>query len=174
MTTKTISGTYSAGYLLSTGFNAVTITASGSVGGFGLVTDAFAAVTNLGHLEASGGADGVNLVPVVAAQRIEDALQAGALALDQRVQAPQGQALGLQAPRPPGRVRLGRAQRVYALRGAPGEPAGNVTAVGAAGVHGSLPGEPAEHERRDRVGGSVAVLGDGGQGAGHPVIVLPA
>ena len=61
MTTKIISGTYSAGYHLSTTFNAVTITAAGSVGGTGLVTSAFASVVNFGRLEASGGANGVTL-----------------------------------------------------------------------------------------------------------------
>ena len=61
MTTKTISGTYSAGYLLNSKYSTVSITASGSVGGFGLVTSAFTSVTNSGHLEASGGNDGVIL-----------------------------------------------------------------------------------------------------------------
>ena len=57
MTTKTISGTYSAGYQLNTGYGAVSITASGSVGGFGLVTSANATVFNSGHLEAGVGHD---------------------------------------------------------------------------------------------------------------------
>jgi len=61
MTTKTISGTYSAGYHLSATFNQVSITASGSVGGFGLVTSAFASVVNAGHLEASLGYSGLTL-----------------------------------------------------------------------------------------------------------------
>jgi fibronectin-binding autotransporter adhesin len=61
VTTKIISGTYSAGYHLSTTFDAVTITAAGSVGGTGLVTSAFADVTNSGHLEATLGAGGVTL-----------------------------------------------------------------------------------------------------------------
>jgi len=61
MTTKTISGTYSSGYFLSTNFDAVSITASGSVGGVGLLTSAFTSVTNSGHLEASLGNDGVIL-----------------------------------------------------------------------------------------------------------------
>jgi len=41
--------------------DAVSITASGSVGGFGLITSAFTSVVNSGHLEASLGNDGVIL-----------------------------------------------------------------------------------------------------------------
>ena len=61
MTSKTLSGTYSAGYHLSASFDAVTITASGSVGGFGLLTSAPTYVLNDGHIEASLGNDGVTL-----------------------------------------------------------------------------------------------------------------
>jgi hypothetical protein len=57
MTTKTISGTYSAGYQLGAGYSAVSITASGSVGGFGLLASANATVFNFGHLEAGVGHD---------------------------------------------------------------------------------------------------------------------
>jgi len=61
MTTKTIAGTYSAGYLLNSSFSIVTITSSGSVGGFGLVTSALATVKNSGHLQATNGGNGVTL-----------------------------------------------------------------------------------------------------------------
>ena len=61
MTAKTISGTYSSGYLLSGSFNTVTITASGSVGGFGLVTSGQAFIQNYGHLEAQFGANGITM-----------------------------------------------------------------------------------------------------------------
>ncbi len=61
MTTKTISGTYSAGYLLNSSFSTVDITASGSVGGFGLVTSGQAMIQNYGHLEAQFGANGVTM-----------------------------------------------------------------------------------------------------------------
>jgi len=63
MTTKTISGTYSAGYLLSGNYSAVTVTSSGSVGGFGLLTtNANVQVNNSGHLEATNGGLGVSLL----------------------------------------------------------------------------------------------------------------
>ena len=61
MTTKTISGTYSSGYLLNGSFNAVDITASGSIGGFGLVTSGQANIQNYGHLVAQFGANGVTM-----------------------------------------------------------------------------------------------------------------
>ena len=63
MTTKTISGAYSAGYFLNSSFSAVTITSTGSVGGFGLVTTAAnVQVNDSGHLQASNGAAGVSLL----------------------------------------------------------------------------------------------------------------
>jgi hypothetical protein len=61
MTTKTITGTYSAGYLLNSSFGVVDITSTGSVGGFGLVTTARATVQNHGHLQSTLGANGVDL-----------------------------------------------------------------------------------------------------------------
>ncbi len=61
MTTKTISGTYSSGYLLNSGFSTVDITASGSVGGFGLVTSGLATVQNYGHIAAQSGANGATM-----------------------------------------------------------------------------------------------------------------
>ena len=48
MTTKTISGTYSGGYLLHSNYSTVSITSSGSIGGFGLITQA-ATVDNSGR-----------------------------------------------------------------------------------------------------------------------------
>ncbi len=60
MTTKTITGTYSAGYLLNGAVNTVSISSTGSVGGFGLVTNAFASVVNAGRLDAADGADGLS------------------------------------------------------------------------------------------------------------------
>ena len=61
MTTKTLTGTYTAGYLLNSKFDLVTITSRGSVGGFGLITNGFAAVSNDGHLLATNGANGLTL-----------------------------------------------------------------------------------------------------------------
>jgi hypothetical protein len=55
MTTKTISGTYSAGYILHSNYSTVSITSSGSVGGFGLIVQA-ATVDNSGHLGGTNGA----------------------------------------------------------------------------------------------------------------------
>ena len=61
MTTKTISGTYSAGYLLNGAFSTVDITASGSVGGFGLLTNGNSTIQNYGHLLATLGSNGVTM-----------------------------------------------------------------------------------------------------------------
>jgi fibronectin-binding autotransporter adhesin len=61
MTTKTISGTYSAGYVLNGAFSVVDITSAGSVGGFGLVISATATVQNNGHLQATSGANGLTV-----------------------------------------------------------------------------------------------------------------
>jgi hypothetical protein len=61
MTTKTISGTYSAGYVLNGAFSVVDITSAGSVGGIGLVTSATATVQNQSHLQATSGAKGLTV-----------------------------------------------------------------------------------------------------------------
>ena len=58
MTTKTISGTYSAGYILHSNYSTVSITSSGSIGGFGLIVQA-ATVDNSGRIHASNGGYGV-------------------------------------------------------------------------------------------------------------------
>lgn len=61
MTTKTISGTYSAGYKVSSGVNDIGVTSTGSIGGAGLVATAYLLLDNYGRLEASKGANGVTL-----------------------------------------------------------------------------------------------------------------
>jgi len=61
MSTKTISGIYSAGYALGAAYASVDITRTGSIGGTGLVTSALTQVVNYGHLNASGGANGLTL-----------------------------------------------------------------------------------------------------------------
>ncbi len=63
MTTKTITGTYNAGYFVNSADSAVVITQTGSVGGFGLVAGANTTqVSNYGHLQAASGASGVSLL----------------------------------------------------------------------------------------------------------------
>jgi hypothetical protein len=67
MTTKIITGTYSAGYLLHAGYNAVSITATGDIGGTGLFVDIKAKVVDAGTVVATtygsngNGDAGVNL-----------------------------------------------------------------------------------------------------------------
>ena len=62
MTTRTITGTYSAGYNLSSGFSEVDITASGRIGGFGLLSSNGALVVNYGRLQATfSGANGLSM-----------------------------------------------------------------------------------------------------------------
>ena len=59
MTTKTLSGTYSAGYLVSSKYSTVSITHAGRVGGFGLITQVATTVDNAGLIAASHGAAGL-------------------------------------------------------------------------------------------------------------------
>ena len=62
MKTKTISGTYSAGYSLSANFSGLTVAATGSIGGTGLLVANASTVTNFGAIEAGGsvGANGAS------------------------------------------------------------------------------------------------------------------
>jgi hypothetical protein len=53
MTTKTLTGTYSSGFLLQSGYSALTLTATGSVGGFGLLTNEATSVSIDGHIAAT-------------------------------------------------------------------------------------------------------------------------
>ena len=64
MPSKSISGTYAAGYTLTGAYSALTIGTAGSIGGFGIVGGATAgyAIVNLGRVAASAtGASGVKL-----------------------------------------------------------------------------------------------------------------
>jgi hypothetical protein len=61
MTTKIISGSYAFGYALSSSFSEVEVTASGSIGGFGLLTNNGAFVADYGRIVAASGANGVSM-----------------------------------------------------------------------------------------------------------------
>ena len=61
MTTKIISGSYGFGYALASGFSEIEVTASGSIGGFGLLTNNGAFVDNYGRIAAASGANGVSM-----------------------------------------------------------------------------------------------------------------
>ena len=56
MATKTVSGTYSAGYALSASYSTLSITGSGYIGGSGLLVGSAATVVNYGAIMASAGA----------------------------------------------------------------------------------------------------------------------
>src|ERR1700733_9566016 len=62
MTTKTLNGTYSAGYTLSGSVSVLSITSTGSIGGFGLVSASLSTIVNYGAIEATAaGSTGVSL-----------------------------------------------------------------------------------------------------------------
>src|SRR5580698_4846766 len=62
MTTKTLNGTYSAGYALSGSVGVLSITSTGSIGGAGLVSASLSTVVNCGAIEAgTAGSTGVSL-----------------------------------------------------------------------------------------------------------------
>ena len=62
MTTKTITGTYAAGYTLAPNYGSISITSSGDIGGTGLLADTPAKVDNSGAIIATNaGAAGVDL-----------------------------------------------------------------------------------------------------------------
>ena len=59
MTTKTITGTYSAGYTLGAALSEVDVTATGSIGGVGLISQNGAYVFNSGRIRAVSVSSGV-------------------------------------------------------------------------------------------------------------------
>ena len=59
MTTRTITGTYSAGYTLGASFSEVDVTATGSIGGVGLISQNGAYVVNSGRIRAVSVSSGV-------------------------------------------------------------------------------------------------------------------
>jgi hypothetical protein len=58
MTARTLSGSYAAGYLVSSSVTNLFVAPGASIGGFGLVTASYASVSNEGKIEASNGANG--------------------------------------------------------------------------------------------------------------------